>query len=288
MIPNRMPSNDEAGQIMGQALAEHARRHTYCLVVEGVRTTIGTAVAIQLGQRFFLATAAHVIQGSDHTIKAIVRNRTVPHVANFDAIHCDQQSDVGLLEISPLHSNHFAFLTRDRLCERMGTNDYPPTMVVGFPVQLRHTLPPESIGRGAVLQLILCNTLTYHTRILPSSYWPTEGLPDENSIPQPLIEERDMLIDFEPEQEVRPFTPQSAGRVNAAVECPTLDPHGMSGGGIWLAQVGMGSQNVSYPDAPLIGLQVGWHQTRNWLHGIRIGAWLDLVREEYPDLKDAL
>jgi len=62
----------------------------------------------------------------------------------------------------------------------------------------------------------------------------------------------------------------------------------MSGGGIWLAQVRMSPQNVSYPDALLIGLQVGWYQTRNWLHGIRIEAWLDLVREEYPDLEDAL
>lgn len=288
MSPNRMSSEDDAGQIMGQALAEHARRHTYCLIVEGASTTVGTAVAIQLGQRYFLATAAHVIQGSDHMIKALVRNRTVPHVAHFDAMHCDQQSDMGLLEISPLHSSHFTFLTRDRLCERMVNRDYPPTMVVGFPVQFNHTLPPVGIGRDAVLQLIICNSLTYHTQILPSSDWPNEGLPDENGILQPLIEERDMLIDFEPGQEVRPFTPQSAGRLNATVECPTLDPHGMSGGGIWLAQVRMSTHNVSYPDAPLIGLQVGWHQTKNWLHGIHIGAWLDLVREEYPDLKDAL
>lgn len=51
-------------------------------------------------------------------------------------------------------------------------------------------------------QVIRCDSLTYCTQVLPSSEWPNEGLPDENGIPQPLIEDRDMLIDFEPEQKL--------------------------------------------------------------------------------------
>ena len=269
---------------MGQAIAEQARRFSYCLIENTGGTKVGTAVAIQLGTRFFLATAGHVIENA-RGIKALVRNQTAHYVSDFVARHCDNLSDVGLLEISPSNSHHFdEFLSQDCLCETIEEEQEMPAMVVGFAGQFCNTVKKIDLTPESSLRLVRCDTLTFNTVVLPRSEWPSDGLPDEHGNQKQLIDGRDMLIDYTPELEVRPFTPKTAGNENAPVECLELDPRGMSGGGIWLVQIAESKEKLHSPDARLIGLQLGWHRTKNLLRGIRIGAWLDLVRDQYPDL----
>jgi len=159
-------------------------------------------------------------------------------------------------------------------------------MVVGFAGQFCKPGRQIDLTTETLLKLVDCQTLTYHTVVLPRSQWPSEGLLDEHGRCKQLVNGRDMLIDFEPEPEVIPFRPKSTGTENPPVECKSLDPHGMSGGGIWLAQVKEGKENIQSPDPRLIGLQTGWHPSKNLLHGIRVGVWLDLVRNQYPDLRN--
>lgn len=270
-------------QIMGQAIAEQARRFTYCLIEDTGETKVGTAVAVQLGTRFFLATASHVIENA-RGIKALVRDQAAHCVSDFVARHCDNRCDVGLLEISSSHSHRFEFLSQDRLCETIEDEQEVPAMVVGFAGQFCNTVKQIDLTPESSLRLVRCDSLTFNTVVLPRSQWPSEGLPDEYGNYRQLVDGRDVLIDYAPEPEVKPFTPKTAGTDNPPVECLTLDPRGMSGGGIWLAQIAEGKERLNYPDPRLIGLQLGWYRERNLLRGIRIGAWLDFVRDRYPDL----
>lgn len=271
-------------QIMGQAISSQVRRFTYCVIDDTSETKVGTCVAVQLGNRFFLATAAHVIENV-HDIKVIVRDQVVEYVSHFAAIHCDTRLDLGVLEISPSDSHRFEdFLSQGRLCETIEDKQKLPTMVVGFCGQFCKPVEQIDIDTENTLRVVCCNTLDFHTFVLPRSKWPSEGLPDESGVDKQLVDGRDMLIDFEHKPEIMPFTKQSTGKKNPPVECQSLDPGGMSGGGIWLAQIREGEEKLHSPDARLIGLQLGWHRTSKLLHGIRIGAWLDFVRGQYPDL----
>lgn len=286
MNAKRMPSTGTMGRMMGKALGEHARRYTYCLVDETHGVKIGSAVAIQMDDRFFLATAAHIIAHDAHAIKVLVHDQVALHVDTFLASYCDVRCDIGLLEISPSKACHFEFLPQDRLSESMEDETSPPVIVVGFPAQFCQIGPGMTLTTEDLLQLVLCGALTFHTQVLPPSTWPEEGLEDTNGILKPLIADRDMLLEFEPEQEVTPFTPQTVGLENRAIACPVLDPQGLSGGGIWLARVAEGKGGVTFPDPLLIGLQVSWYRAKNWLRGVRIGTWLNLVREKYPGLSE--
>lgn len=272
---------------MGMAVAEQARRFTYCLIDDTGEAKVGTAVAIQVSKRFFLATAAHVIKDS-HSVKALVRDQVAQDVADFVARHCDNRFDVGLLEVSPSSSHRLEFLALDRLCRTIDEEQELPTMVVGFPGQFCKPVKEIDLTTETLLRLVRCDTLSFHTVILPRSEWPPDGLPDEHGSYGQLVDGRDMLIDYAPEPQVRPFTPKTTGRENPPVECASLDPHGISGGGIWLAQIAESKQNLYHPDTRLIGLQLSWYRDRNLLRGVRIGAWLDLVRERYPDLREVL
>ena len=272
-------------QIMGQAISSKARRFTYCLIDDTSETKVGTAVAIKLGNRFFLATAAHVIKKAQ-SIKVVVRDQVRTHLSYFKNKHFEDCSDVGMLEIMPSDSHRFDFLSQHLLYKNIDDEEKLPAMVVGFPGQFCKAGKEIDLTIESIVRIVYCNTLTFHTLVVPRSKWPSEGLPDEDGMYKKLVDGRDMLIDFEPEPEVIPFRPQSTGTENPPVECKSLDPHGMSGGGIWLAQVKEGKENIESPDARLIGLQTGWHPSKNLLHGIRIGVWLDVVRNKYPDLRN--
>ena len=278
--------NPEIEQIMGQARAEQARRFTYCLIDDTGETKVGTAVAIQLGDRFFLATAAHLVENA-RGIKALVREQFSFDVSDFVAKAYDNQFDVGLLEISSSDSHRFNFLSRDRISKTIEEEQKLRIMVVGFPGQFCKSAKPINLTAENLFRVVRvrCESITFNTHLLPRSEWPSDGLPDEHGMYKKLIDGCDMIIDYQPEHKIRPYTPKTTGTVNPPVECSSLDPRGISGGGIWLAQTAENKEGFIYSDTRLIGLQLGWHQTKNWLRGIRVGVWLDLVREQYPDLK---
>jgi len=271
-------------QIMGQAIAEQARRYTYCLIYKEIgETKVGTAVAVKVGKRFFLATAGHVIKDAQ-SVKALMHDQISSDFSDFVAKHYDSQLDVGLLEISLCDSHRFDFLPQDRLYEEIEDTQEIPAIVIGFASQFCNTAGQIYLSPESSLRIVRCDTLTLNTFVLPVSKWPSEGLPDEYGINRQLVNGHDILIDYTPEPEIKPFTSKSAGTDNPSIECLSLDPRGISGGGIWLAQIAESEEKVHSPDTRLIGQQLGWHRTKNLLRGIRISAWLDLVRERYPEI----
>jgi hypothetical protein len=272
-------------QIMGQAISSQARRFTYCLIYEEkCETKVGTAVALKLGTRFFLATAGHIIEKA-RSIKVLMHDQVRHYVSDFAAKDYDREFDVGLLEIADSESDPFEFMPQNFLCRTINDEQEMPVLVIGFASQFCKPIKTIDLTPESSSRVVRCDTLTFNTVVLPRSEWPSEGLPDEDGIHKKLVDGHDMLLDFEPEPEVIPFTANSTGTENPAVECQTLNPHGMSGGGIWLAQIREGPEKLNSPDARLIGLQTGWHPSKNLLHGICIGVWLDFVSDRYRDLR---
>lgn len=212
-------------QIQGQALAEQARRFTYCLVDQTDPTCGGTTVAVKLGEHFFLATAGHVIN-NDHCLKVLIRDSVAEAVSDFVTRHWDEQLDVGLLEVNSSDSYLFDFARQDRLLGTIDQEQVLPTLVVGFPGQFNQPILQTQLTHKSQIKVCQRDALTYHTVVLPRSEWPSED------IGEPLIEGRDLLIDFHPETELKRLTPQASGTEAPAVNSPPLDPHGLSGGGI--------------------------------------------------------
>lgn len=269
-------------QIMGQAIAEKARKFTYCLIIDD--KTIGTAISIKLGEHYFLATASHVIENAND-IKLITHNQIANCVTDILAKHCDSRNDLSLLEISSSDSEYFDdFLSFDCLYITNEDEKLNPALVVGYPCKFCNTVKEVVLSKNSIVKLTRCDSVSFHTNTLPCSKWPCDGLPNEDGNYKQLVIGRDILLDFRPKPEIKPFTSQTAGTANPAIKCSPLNPHGMSGGGIWLPQSTEGKEKITYSKTCLIGIQLSWYPDRNLLRGIRIGAWLDFVKKIYPNI----
>jgi hypothetical protein len=263
-------------QIQWQALGDQARRLTYCLLDRTTNQPIGTAIAIQLGQRFFFATAKHVIE-NDHDVAVLPHGNMGNVVSDFAGRYYDEQLDIGLLELMPGSAHRFEFADRARLSATVGIAGELPVLVTGYPGQFV-LAAGATLTSQDLLRIVTCIELTVRSVLLPQSEWP-----ENDSLDEPLVAERDILVDFGPEPRVTPLPPGVLLPDASPVDCNRVDPHGLSGGGIWLAQV-RDQNGLWVSDVRLIGIQTGWYEHSGWLRGVQIGAWLNMVRAEYPDV----
>lgn len=280
MPQERMPSDDQAGRIMGQALISQARQYTYCLISEGEDRSIATAIAIEHQGHCFLATAGHVIPRDGAGIKVLLRNEAALAVSDFADRRWDSASDVGFLEIAPGAARHFQFLTLDAIEAELSIEETLPAVIVGYPAQFARPAGTVQLTTDAICRFIGCNSFGYSTSLLPRNEWPQDGLPDELGVHRELTDD-DLLLDYDHDPFVRTFTAQTAGTDSPATACDTIDPSGMSGGGIWLAQANQSPAGILSPGMHLIGIQLSWYRDSNLLRGVRLGRWLDLVRQKY-------
>jgi hypothetical protein len=272
-----MTQSDEKkiDQIQWLALAKQAGSFTYCLI-DRIKQTVATAIAIKLGRQFFFATAGHVIEDK-HKIEIIARDSVaVVTSSSFIARHCDGKLDIGLIELDPSVANRFDFTDRARLLTMLNMDSELPALVVGYPSQFIRSIETALTSKDR-LRVCRCDALIFRSVVLPQSEWPDDGLQES------LVAERDLLVDFKPEQRVRPLAPGKLLDNTTEVDCSQLDPHGISGSGIWLAQV-KDQNGLWISDVRLIGIQTGWYEQNRWLRGVQIGAWLDMVKAKYPDL----
>lgn len=266
---------EKIDQIQWQALGAQASRFTYCLVDRTTQET-GTAIAIQLAKRFFFATARHVIE-QNHDIEIHPRGNSTTPVATFAARHYDNQLDIALLELTAEGARRFDFADNSRLLRTIDTNTELPTLVVGYPSQFFRSAEIRLTDECS-LRLVGCSAFTCRSVVLPQSEWP-----DGRSLQEPLVAGRDLLVDFSPQPQIRVLPPGVLLPEVSAVDCHKVDPHGLSGGGIWLAHV-EDRNGLWISDVRLIGIQTGWYERNGWLRGVRIDAWLNMVRAEYPNL----
>jgi len=269
-----------ADQIQWDALRHQASGFTYCLIDE-TKEEIGTAIAVNLGQRFFFATAKHLID-NDHELTILaVHPRAPAGSSDFIAKRFHEQLDVGLLELNSNAADRFDFAEGTRLLEEIDAEgELPGTMVIGFPSQFIQSAETQ-ITNDVTVCVKRTDSLCFRSIVLPQSEWPSNS-----SLLKPLNPSRDLLVDYKPPRRVKCLPPGTSVIDVPPVDCLELDPRGMSGGGIWLAYVRERSEGVRESNAQLIGIQTSWYSDKGWLRGLRIGVWLDMVRTAYPDLRE--
>lgn len=268
--------NATVAQIEANALASQAHASTYC-IIDLTNGADGTVVAVNIGSRYFLATAGHVIPAS-HNFKIVVRD-SIDGVYDFAALHVHPEIDVGLLELLPKDVPRFrdTFVPANAMAAQADQQAKYNVTVVGYPKRLIDQVDRVPLSANRTVGVHQCNAFTFHSVALPLSEWPTSGT---RTPPVPGI---DIFIDFDPEDCMRLMNAKTSGDIPLKIDSSAPHPAGISGGGIWLLRYST-SNSVWQPVADLHAIQFGFNPS-GWLRGALIGTWLEVVDMNYADLK---
>ena len=230
-----------------------------------------TGVAVKIGSRCFLATAAHFLKKAPN-IEIVRRQGRDPIGLDFRNAYSEEQLDVGLLELSAGQAEKIRdFVEEKNIHTGLDQRTVHNVLVVGFPACEHHRVAQDLFeARGNTVQS--CS--------VPLGQWP-EG-PPEN----PLIAGRDFLVEYPSVQDVQVTGPGINYDEAAAIPAEPPEPRGMSGGGIWLDIFAHRQAGIQFPHIQLIAIQVKFLRTSRLLRGTLIEHWLDLVAKSYPDLRD--
>ncbi len=270
------PQNTAASQIEANALAGRANASTYC-IIDLTNGANGTVVAVNIGSRYFLATARHVIPSS-HGFEIVVRD-SIGGVYDFAARHVHPELDVGLLELLPKDVSRFrdTFVPANSITAQADQQTEYNVTVVGYPSKLIDQVDRLALSPNETVDVRRCNVFTFHSVALPQSEWPTSGTT------RPPIPGIDIFIDFDPEDSMYLTNAKSSGDIPLRIDSSAPHPAGISGGGIWLLRSST-SDTVWHPVAGLHAIQFGFNPT-GWLRGLLIGKWLEVVEKNYQDLR---
>lgn len=193
-------NDSDAEKLIWKALQEQVHNRTYRLIDNTDKSGGGTAVAIKMGNNFFLLTAKHVIE-NDHDMEVLVRDQDVTGVSKFLARHTKEDADVGLIELDPNDSHLFVFATQTSLCPINDKKWDSCVLVCGYPGQLIHPIGYEALSDGSQIQYNKCDSFTLRTIAVPPSEW-IKDWPGEDGTPLHLDPAHDLLVEFQPEGKI--------------------------------------------------------------------------------------
>jgi hypothetical protein len=161
-------------RIEERAMEQHVRRRTFRLLDLTDKSCGGSGVAIKLGKRFFVATAAHVIP-SDHNIRILVGEGHDEDIGTFAARYVSEEDDVGLLEIEEQFASAInrEFTEAPQLMTRVDQTSHWAATLVGYPGQLVET--QSTTSNNTIHSIHSFRTLTLITQLIPSRDWPDSG-----------------------------------------------------------------------------------------------------------------
>ena len=247
-------------------MAAYIRRHSVALgLYSGAEhPEIGSGTCVSVGERFFVATAAHNIHHqSENSISIVHTNQPESERVPISALHWSggergQPEDVGLIELEPevAHSLKRDFLSLDRVSENPPPLEEGWLFLFGFPSQL---VPSDRAATG----IYAYSSIGFITLGVPVSQYP-------DSASRSL----DWVLEYPETGEV--------GWDDRAFPMP--DPFGVSGGSIWFLNPNEATPLVGSHNARWVGIQHSWVRSRRLAIGNRISVWLTLVKEHYPGL----
>ncbi len=259
-----------------KALHQHIRRRTVRLLDLTDKSAGGSAVTVQLGERFFLATAAHVIP-PNHEIRVLVGEADEENIGQFKARHVNEEDDVGLLELdeSTAGAIDSEFTGYEQLPIHFDQSSRWCATLIGYPGM---SVVSEDERDGDILRRTHSfATFSLVTNIIPFGEWPKRASFQR----RPPSEESDIFVEFKPETTVyhqdwtdldRPDTPAPEDEVRL---------EGMSGCGIWLDRAR--DDGVWRSEPSLAGIDTGVCPSQGWARGTQIAHWLALVCEHYKE-----
>ncbi|HDY64797.1 MAG TPA: serine protease [Phycisphaerae bacterium] len=235
--------------------------------------SVGSGVLIKLGQKYFIATAAHVIP-EKHSIEIVPVPGKSP-IHRFQLRGACEKNDVGFLELLPGDENNLrdeAFTECACMASTIDLTSEYDVLVVGYPVDYHfETQSQETI----------CDASTFRTIIIPQKKWPklTEIDPE-----RPINKNTDIFLDYDPLNGVIGFpTNESSLDLVHHPDSTPPKPEGMSGGGIWsYSGKTLKNSGIWSPGSYLLGIETSFFSKKKLMRGVRISAWCDLIRSHYP------
>lgn len=273
------PERSERAEIEGNALMCQAHSSTFCIMNQ--TNPVGTSVAFNIGSRFFLATARHVIRQGD-ALSVALRGYD-KSVTQFAARHVHHCADVGVLELRHEDVPRFGgtFVTSDRLIANLDQREENAVAVIGYPAGLMTTHGPWSVDENESVGICKIKAFTFLGQTLRLRDWPTS-----DTLSSPHVG-RDLFVRFERENRLHLLSSAGAGASLPAVDGSAPSPPGMSGGGIWLMRAAE-DKTLWQPRTLLCGIQSGAPPSGKWLRGVCLGLLLEVVERHYPDLEPHL
>ena len=272
------PDRSHVNEIAENAIVLQAQSSTFRLIDQTKLNKGGTVVAVNIGSRFFLATARHVIPRT-HRFLVVLKETLLEGASEFAARHVHPDVDVGLLELHAKDAHLLGdnFVTPERFLIDVGQEEVPIT-VMGYPGDLISSLGTAQITETDSITLRECEAFTFQSATLPVNEWPREGLRT------PSVPGQDIFISFHPEDSMRRLHPSGADAPPPPHDKERPNPEGISGGGIWVMRKAIDT-TLWLPRAFLCGIQFGVDRDNGWLRGASLNVWLDVVEHNYPDLK---
>ena len=256
-----------------QAMHRHIQRRTVRLCDFTDPSKGGTAVLVKLGDRHFLATAAHVIPDG-HDIRILRDTNKGGPFEDFLQRYTDTDNDVGLLEVPVSVATMLDrdFVETDQIAIRIDNKSAIATTLCGYPGQLIETTSKIHYKSHNF------RFLTLVTKTIPQRNWPTEG------VLRDFKEGHDLLVRFKNDGELFHENMKDLGAEPIRSEGPTdIDLAGMSGCGMWFDYTP--ANEIWEPQPRLVGIQTSaLHKSDGWARGTLIEHWLNLVAKNYPDL----
>ena len=255
------------------ALGNEAPRVTH-LLANPKGTVTGSCIAVRIGERILIATAAHVVKTTSDLRLILKKEDSILGNIAFRSCQVDESADIACLELGESES---ARIRESSI--GLGNLMVPPNdderaiFVMGF---AGDNMAPETeirVNESVQVREMSYMGHTFFSSTIPSDEWPV-------GLDHPLCG-FDMFIRYSPRDQVIRARLDGSNRIDGVQDGPIPAMRGMSGGGIWLDA----SDREHCGRLRLIGIQVSWRLSKSWLRGTSIKAWLNLVETRFPELR---
>ena len=224
-----------------------------------------TGVPVQIGDCHFIASAAHFLETAQD-IEIVRRAEEVPFSTRYLKKVVSDAHDVGLLELTQEQAAGIQhFVDGNHILTGVSLDEEQCVLVSGFSEETHFGLSTTRYSMASHIGT---------TTVLPSVR--------PGNVETPLDDESDIFVEYPEESDNQLFGPGVPPDGSPTQKGTPVDPHGLSGGGIWLRVVKASPVCRSY--LQLIGIQSLFYADSGLLRGVRIERWLDLVEKSYPQL----
>lgn len=271
----KLSTEELLGLIGGQTEALVRNLDDRCVGIVGLKgetpSEIGSGTCITVGDRFFVATAAHVIEDYSNQELFIVHTRDPSNVwteiigRGAKGGGRKDPEDVAFLELSREAATALGKIFVEVSMLRTGVSDLGDddnALVYGYPA--------EKVDPALFAQKKL--------RLQPVGYLtPTKALGSTGALARPADAAYDLFLEY----------PTVGNLLPSGEHLATLPAApGMSGGSVW--ETGLPVSGVWAPaKCRLVAIQRSWAKN-DWLRCTQIQHWLRLVRSEIPALAELL
>ncbi|MEE9281504.1 MAG: hypothetical protein V3V67_15130 [Myxococcota bacterium] len=263
-------------QQINAAASREAFRYASVLVIGKGRPRSaknGSGTCIAIGERRFVATAAHNLRGRSQRDLLVVHEPERPvapaetpvilKLGHTGGGGRSDRCDVGYIELDPAtcpESTDCDFLPLDRIQTSVNYAPKDFVYICGFP---SCAIPPEYWKRG----LGLAPAMTFFFDTVDPAEWRSGLQPD-----------RDIVIDYPEESELLNT------RTGKSTSIDALPPSGLSGGSIWRVDPNVADPLWTPSQGRLIGIERSWRERSREIYGTQIQHWLQLVAGDYSAL----